>query len=449
MVVQRIYMTLACCLALSTTAFAVDARYDTSTLPQPLVADDYGAFDEKQAALGQLLFYDPILSGNRNISCGTCHNHDHASTDNLPLGIGEGGVGLGPKRTTGEGAGSIVKRVPRNSPALFNLGHKDIRVLFHDGRLSSDDIYEAGFNTPAEEWLPKGIEGIMAAQALFPLTSATEMAGQPRENEIGGATNNRIDSVWPIIAARVRSVPDYLPLFQGAFDDVKSAGDISIVEIANALGAFITSEFPAKQSPFDLYLSGDDVALNADQKRGMDLFYGEASCVSCHEGSLMSDQGFHALALPPFGPGRTRAFDPMPRDVGRMGETDLLEDAYRFRTPMLRNVAKTGPYGHNGAYQTLEGIVRHHLDPQGAFDRWTEGEVVLPKHETLQNVDFAIQQDALEMARVRAKIDIKPITLADEDVADLIAFLHALTDEASLKGRIGKPLSVPSGLAVD
>jgi hypothetical protein len=61
--------------------------------------------------------------------------------------------------------------------------------------------------------------------------------------------------------------------------------------------------------------------------------------------------------------GRTRRFDPYVRDVGRMAESNRLEDAYRFRTPMLRNVALTGPWGHNGAYATLEGIVRHHLDP--------------------------------------------------------------------------------------
>ena len=62
-----------------------------------------------------------------------------------------------------------------------------------------------------------------------------------------------------------------------------------------------------------------------------------------------------------------------------MGESDRLEDAYRFRTPMLRNVELTAPYGHNGAYPTLEGIVRHHLNPLGELDAWTTDNARLPK----------------------------------------------------------------------
>ena len=442
---------LACVLLLGSVATGQAAGLSEGqiTLPQPLSADDFKAVDPALATLGQLLFYDPVLSGNRNISCGTCHNHDHASGDGLALGVGEGGEGVGPERTTGVGESRIVKRVPRNAPPLFNLGHKDIRVLFHDGRLTKDDTYGRGFNSPAEEWFPDGINGIMAAQALFPLTSQTEMAGQPRENEIAGASNERIDTVWPIIAARVRAVPGYLPLFRDAFDHVETPGDITMVEIANALGGFLEQEFVAADTPFDRYLRGDAAALSAQAERGMALFYGDANCASCHSGSLMSDQEFHALALPPFGPGRTRAFDPMPRDVGRMGETDRLEDAYRFRTPMLRNVAKTGPYGHNGAYSTLEGIIRHHLDPRTAFDAWTAENVSLPVHERLQAVDFAVREDRFEMARVRSKIDIDPVSLTDDDVAELVAFLEALTDEKSLAGRMGKPDAVPSGLPVD
>jgi cytochrome c peroxidase len=64
---------------------------------------DFHDFDPKLAEIGRLLFYDPVLSGNRNISCGTCHHHELASGDGLALGVGEGGSGIGPKRTTGQG----------------------------------------------------------------------------------------------------------------------------------------------------------------------------------------------------------------------------------------------------------------------------------------------------------------------------------------------------------
>ena len=62
--------------------------------------------------------------------------------------------------------------------------------------------------------------------------------------------------------------------------------------------------------------------------------------------------------------------DPYTRDVGRMGESDNVEDMYKFKTPSLRNVSLTFPYGHNGAYPTLKGIVKHHLNPLQMYKNW-------------------------------------------------------------------------------
>ena len=316
--------------------------------------------DPAQARIGQLLFYDKILSGNRNISCGTCHHHDLAGGDGLSLGIGEGGSGLGEDRLVGD----IRKRVPRNAPSLWNIGHNSVDVLFHDGRLEVSDQFGNGFDSPAEEWFPQGLDNIVAAQALFPLTAQFKMAGNPGENDVAGATHDRIDAAWPIIAARVRANETYLSMFQEAFDTIEDPLDLTIVEIGNALGAFITTEWRSLDSPYDAWLTGTPLPESAE--RGRAMFFGEARCASCHSGPLFTDQSFHALGLPSFGPGRTRTFDKMPRDVGRMGETDLLSDAYRFRTPSLRNVALTAPYGHNGAYPSLADIIRHHSDPVSA-----------------------------------------------------------------------------------
>lgn len=395
------------------------------------------------------MFYDKILSGNRNISCGTCHHHDFGGTDGLSLGIGEGGSGLGPKRSAGTGADRIKKRIPRNAPALWNLGHKDIKRLFHDGRLEVSDLYQNGFNSPAEEWLPTGLNSILAAQALFPLTAQFEMAGNPKENEIAGAVHDRIDMAWPILAKRVRTIPEYGRMFVDAFDHIDTPEDVTIVEIGNALGAFIGREWANHDSPFDAYLAGAADALPADARRGLDLFYGKAGCAGCHSGPLLSDQEFHALGLPAFGPGRTRRFDPFARDVGRMGESDALEDAYRFRTPALRNVALTAPYGHNGAYPTLKAMVRHHLSPAEARARWTRDMAKLPDVPWLQSIDFVIQQDSREMARQAAKVDIAPMTLSKNEINDLVAFLEALTGETALTRPMGRPKAVPSGLPVD
>ncbi len=412
----------------------------------PITPELFDPIEEAKAEIGRLLFYDPILSGNRNISCGTCHHHDHFGSDGLSLGIGEGGVGVGPKRVAVPGENAIKKRVPRHAPALWNIGAKEFQVFFHDGRVSASTDYEVGINSPAEEFLPEGLESLLAAQAIFPMTSQFEMAGNPKENEVAGAIHDRIDQAWPIIAKRVRIIPDYADGLSKAFGVDQM--EISIVEIGNALAAFMAAEWRSFDSPFDLYLAGKG-GMDEAQIRGMELFYGKANCASCHSGPFQTDHKFHAIGLPAFGPGRTRMFDPVPRDVGRMSESSELEDAYRFRTPSLRNVELTAPYGHNGAYPTLEGIIRHHLDPVTARETWTRDMANLPSVPWLEVIDFAIQQDRREMARQAAVLDIAPVELADEEVADLIAFLRALTGGESRFGRLGRPETVPSGLAVD
>jgi cytochrome c peroxidase len=418
-------------------------------LPEALKPLDFKDFDPRWAEIGQLLFYDPILSGNQNISCGTCHNHAFGGGDGLSLGIGEGGTGVGPKRSVGVGKDRIRKRIPRNAPALWNLGAKEVTALFHDGRVGPSDIYDNGFNTPAGEWLPDGLDSILAVQALFPLTSQFEMAGDPVENEVAGAAYDRIDAVWPILAQRVRMIPEYAEMFIAAFDDVDGSLDITITHIANAIGAFEGLEWQSYDSPFDAFLNGDTAVLSPEQQAGAALFYGKAGCAGCHSGPLLSDQGFHALALPNFGPGRTRPFDPAVRDVGRMAISDRLEDAYRFRTPSLRNVALTAPYGHHGAYPTLEGIVRHHLHPVKSLATWSKVLAHLPDVPWLARADFLSFEDAREQARLAAKVDVTPRDLSDAEVAELVAFLKSLTGTRSINGRLGKPSSVPSGLKVD
>ena len=418
-------------------------------MPKPLSNDDFHPADIAKVKIGQLLFYDPVLSGNRNISCGTCHSVDHGTSDGLSLGIGEGGRGIGPNRTAGTGSDRVKKRIPRNAQALWNLGAKEINVLFHDGRLSTSDIYGNGYNSPAEEWLPKGLDTILAAQSIFPMTSQFEMAGNPKENEVIGAAHDRIDYVWPILAKRVRIIPEYGEKFVKAFDDVKSPIDVNITHIGNALGAFMNFEWRSFDSPFDDHLNGEKTALSASALSGLDLFYGKAKCATCHSGPLLTDHKFHALALPHFGPGRTRRFDPHVRDVGHMGESDRLEDAYRFRTPSLRNVALTAPYGHNGAFDTLEGIIRHHLNPIQSFDRWKLAQANLPNIPWLNAVDGVAFDDKPERNRIRSKFDITPVNLTDPEIADLVSFLKSLTGTTSVKGRLGKPKAVPSGLPID
>lgn len=428
---------------------SVSIPTDANQLPEPLSSADFPVQDKNQVKLGQLLFYDKILSGNKNISCGTCHHHEHFGGDGLSLGIGEGGNGIGPDRLPGEGATRIKRRIPRHAPALWNLGATEINILFHDGRLSLSDDYGTGFNSPAQERLPEGLSGLLAAQALFPLTSRFEMAGDPEENSVARAAFDRIDHVWPIINKRIQAIPEYEPLFVEAFDHIKTAADIRIVDIANALAAFQVVEWQSFDTPFDRYLAGNSAAITETQKSGMKLFYGSAGCSECHSGKLLTDQQFHALKLPVFGPGRTRVNDPMPRDTGRMGESDKLEDSYRFRTPSLRNVEVTSPYGHNGAFNTLEQTIRHHLNPHTSYENWTRSDATLPDINWLNESDFILLQDKREMARYSAKVDIDTLVFSDEQVNALSQFLTSLTGYNIKQMQLGAPESVPSGLPVD
>ncbi len=430
-------------------ALAHGAAAGDLPLPNPIKDADFIAFDARQADLGQLLFYDKILSGNQNISCGTCHHHTLGGTDGVSLAIGEGGLGLGPERLVSEGPDLPDERVPRNAPALWNLAHQDVSIVFHDGRLAANPDHPSGFDTPAKDNTPLGLNSIIAAQALFPMTSATEMAGQRSENDAARAAGQGIEQVWPVITDRVRRIPGYQRGFVDAFPDIERSDEIEITHIVNAIAAFIGTEWKSHDSPFDRYLAGDTAALSETEIRGMDLFFGEAQCASCHSGPLFTDDDFHALALPGFGPGKEHAEGRAPRDPGRAVKTGKLDDIYRFRTPMLRNVSLTAPYGHNGALATLDAMVRHHANPLASLAKWAPDDARLPPVPGLELIDFALREDRAELAAQSSTFDIQPVALSRRDVDDIVAFLGALTGETAQDLPRGVPEQVPSGLPVD
>jgi cytochrome c peroxidase len=410
---------------------------------------DFISFDHRQAQLGQLLFYDKVLSGNQNISCGTCHHHSLHGGDGLSLGIGEGGVGLGPDRTPGEGVTKVASRIPRNAPALWNLGAYDVSTMFHDGRVEQIDSKGTDFETPAGAKLPKGLNSVLAAQVLFPMSSDAEMAGTAEENPVGAAFEEAFEHGWEQIALRIQSVPEYTPLFKRAFPHVKQTEDISITEVANALAAFIGTEWQSYDSPYDDYVKHGK-ALPALAEKGRDLFFGEAGCAQCHNGPLFTDQNFHAVGLPAFGPGRPFKGANPRTDVGRMEVTGAAEDAYRFRTPTLRNVALTGPYGHNGSYSDLRDMIWHMLSPVEARKSWTPEKATLPQIAWLSDDDFPLLNDVEETDRQMAALDLQPTAgVTQEHVDALEAFLHSLTGKTAQTRPLGVPQSVPSGLPVD
>ena len=120
-----------------------------------------------------------------------------------------------------------------------------------------------------------------------------------------------------------------------------------------------------------------------------------------------------------------------------------------FRTQSLRNVALSALYGHNGSYATLEGIIRHHLDPVRSLENWDSSQVILPKDKWLEDIDFVVLEDRLERERLKSYLDIESFDLNEDEVSELVAFMHALTVKESIWGKIGRLGRVPSGLPVD
>jgi len=406
---------------------------------------DFPEANLAKAALGKFLYWDKIISGNMNISCGSCHHTMAGTGDGLSLPIGEGGNGIGIARDTGGEMSPVVERVPRNAPAVFNLGAKDFITFFHDGRVFKNPDHPKGFDSPAGDDLLPGLESGLAAQAMFPPTSPTEMKGQMSENDAADSASDL--ETWELLTARVMGIEAYQTMFREAFPEINVPEDVTFAHIANAIGSYEGVSFRADQTPFDEFLRGNNSALSWDQKRGMALFYGKANCGECHAGPLMTDQDFHALGIPPIGPGKGDGFGGHD-DFGREQVTADREDRYRFRTPPLRNVALTGPWGHNGSFDTLEAMVRHNLNPVDSLDHYDVNQVVLPSRADLNAIDFMVLNDAESMAALKAGVTIEPKDLTEGEISDVMAFLKGLTDPDSVDMRANFPRTVPSGLPV-
>jgi len=392
--------------------------------------------------LGEALFWDPELSGNRDIACATCHHALTATGDNLSVSIGTVGAGLGEQRVRLEARRDFI---PRNAQPLFNLGYREWEVLFWDGRVSGTQA--AGFDSPASDRLPDGLNDLLAAQAMFPVTSRDEMRGLRGDRDIFGQVNElamlpdyAARPIWAALMKRLLVIPAYVDLFRAAYPDVP-VDALGFQHAANALSAYEQVVFTFEDSPFDRYLRGDANALSEPQKRGALLFYGEAGCATCHSGGLLTDQQFHNLAVPQLGDGKGRE---QPFDLGRARETGNDCDRYAFRTAPLRNVAVTGPWMHNGAFTTLAATVRHHLNPAASLRNYDPAQLAEVLRETCQEQPEVIAA----ILKTKTSYATEQAELTDAELQDLLAFLDALTAPSALDLRHTIPASVPSGLQV-
>lgn len=384
-------------------------------------------------ALGRALAFDPILSGNRNIACTTCHLPAFGTGDGRSLSVGEGGSGLGPSRRHPDGV-----FIPRNAPPLFNLGAA--QRLFWDGRVEVDA--SGAFHTPAGAHLTPAMTrvfefGAISALAMFPVTNREEMRGRAG-NELAELRDDDPTAIWAALMRRLGGIGEYRALFRAAYPGIRFE-DMTFAHASNAMAGFFVNELTFVDAPWDRFLRGGDRALSAAQLEGAKVFL-SLRCSTCHNGATLSDDGFHNVAVAQLGPGQGNGAS-LRDDFGRMNVTGLAEDRYRFRTTPLRNVELTGPYGHDGAFMSLRGFIEHYSESDvklRAFD--ARGLEPALQGTVLANADeILLTRDPL----------LEGVVLTDELVDALMAYMTTLTDPAARNLQRLAPTRVPSGLPVD
>jgi cytochrome c peroxidase len=387
---------------------------------------------EQLVKLGQALAFDPILSGNRNTSCMTCHMPAFSTGDGRSLSIGEGGIGFGPARTHPQGV-----NIPRNAPPLFNLGA--MRHLFWDGRIELDA--HGSVQTPAGAQITPAMQqafefGPISAIAMFPVTSRIEMRGQSG-SELASIDDADNPAIWAALMTRIGAIPEYRDMFAAAYPGTKFE-DLTFAHASNAIGGFIVDKLSFNNTPWDRFLAGNDYALTTQQLAGAQTFL-TLKCSVCHTGATFSDDKFHDVAVAQIGPGEGDGASTHD-DYGRMRVTGLASDRYLFRTSPLRNVELTAPYGHDGAYTTLRSFIEHYSDSDlklGAFDPSSLDPMLWGTVQPTTH-DILAQRDPL----------LDGVVLTDDLVDRLMSYMSALTDESARHLDQLVPTRVPSNLPV-
>lgn len=324
--------------------------------------------ETSRVELGYQLFFDPILSGDKTTSCASCHHPDHWMADGLRKGVGLGGRGYGAQRA---GTGQELKR---NTPSIFNVAFNPVQ--FWDGRVGS-----------------------LEEQALVPIFAEDEMH------------QTSVDE----LVRRLRAIPTYRELFAKAFGfNSKQVGaEINLQNIARALAAF-ERKLNITDTNYDLFVRGQDDKLTTGQLRGMVVFFGQGQCAVCHTPPHFHDGVLSSIGVT-ISPEKGALLD---EDPG-FGAVIRKRDGFgMFKTPGLRNVSRTGPYMHNGAFNTLEEIVEFYNDGGGRG----------------RGLNVYSQDTKV------AKLDLN-----DQQKKDLVDFMKSLD---SLTAPPIVPKQVPSGLPV-
>jgi cytochrome c peroxidase len=269
----------------------------------PALPDAANDVPEARIELGRLLFFDPVLSGDRQTACVTCHSELWGMGDALARGIGQGaGLDAGPGR-------SGPNMLRRNTPSLYNVAFR--RSLLWDGR-----------------------ETVLEEQALVPIFA---------EDELGGDEET--------ILAALASVAEYPSRFEDAFPEDPR---VTIENLGSALAAYERT-FISDRATYDGYAEGRYNLMRDDEVEGMFRF-AEMGCDGCHTPPLFESETFANRDVP-----EVEGIV----DHGLEEVTGRAEDRGKFRSMSLRNLLSTGPYFHNGSVKTMSEAIRHELEQSG------------------------------------------------------------------------------------
>ena len=288
--------------------------------------------------LGQKLFFEKALSGNGTRSCASCHHPDKYFTDQLIANRNINGVGT----------------LRRNTPTLFYASYQSAQ--FWDGRAAS-----------------------LSEQITDVLTNPEEMDASIAE-----------------IKQRLAEKESYKSLFHDS---------VTLVQIEAALTAYLQTLQPMN-SAFDRYIAGDHQALTGAQENGFNLFMGKARCGTCHFAPVFNGSTppffkrteYEVLGVPGLSPSGKNTRD---KDLGRYEYFPISLYKGAFKTPTVRNSTQTGPYMHNGHFNSL-------LQVLDFYNRGGGAGIGLPSPEQT--------------------LSAKPLHLSKKEIYDIIAFLGALTD---------------------
>ena len=325
----------------------------------------------EKVELGKMLFFDPVLSGNGGMSCAVCHHPYAGWAVQTPVSIGYPGTVHW-----------------RNSQTIVNAAYY--------GKL-----FWAGASKSLEEQARSAARGAVGA-------------------------NGEDD----MLEARLAFVPEYQRRFKRVFGD-----DWPNIRHAYMAIAAFERTLVQTDTPFDRYMRGDDDALSAQQRGGLEIFAGKANCTACHNGPLLSDEQYHNLGVPPYEGWET---DPLAQITFRFelyakGSTESLYRSTKddpglyfrtkdknhlgkFRTPSLRYTRYTHPYMHNGMLKTLRDVVEFYNEGGGENE-------------------FAATKSML----------IRPLGLTGAEIDDVVAFLESLSGEQILVEVPAPPPMQPLG----